>query len=121
MAFPASEDVISSAERMIGKSFPATMRAHLARSNGGEVSTGDDVWLLFPVRDQSDRARLKRTSNDVVYETAQARRWDGFPENGTAIAANGSGDFLVLLPGSDEVWLWDHETRAVNSIDVDWK
>lgn len=120
MAFPASEDVLARAEGTLGRRFPEYLRTRLARSNGGDISTAEDDWLLIPVRDHSDRKRLARTANDMVYETAQARKSHGFPEGGIAVAANGSGDWLVLLPGADDMHLWNHETEVVTVVEVDW-
>ncbi len=61
------------------------------------------------MRDDSDRKRLSRTANDIVRETEAAREWDEFPADVVAIAGDGSGDALVLLPGSDEIYIWSHE------------
>ena len=120
MAFPASDDVIARAEDTLARRFPGGLRARLARSNGGDVSTAAEDWMLIPVRDHSDRKRLARTANDMVYETAQARKWNSFPEDGIAVASNGCGDLLILLPGTDDVHHWDHETGAVTVCEVDW-
>lgn len=120
MAFPVSEDVIALAESALGRRLPEDLRARLARSNGGDISTAEDDWTLIPVRDHSDRKRLSRTSNDMIYETAQARKWHGFSKDGIAVASNGGGDFLVLLPGTDDVHHWEHETGAITVVEVDW-
>jgi hypothetical protein len=87
----------------------------MVKNNGGEIAIGSDCWQLFPFFDSSDRTRLKRTCNDIVHETKEARDWSRFPENAIAIGANGGGDRLVLLPSADEpsvlgpVYWWDHE------------
>ena len=89
------------------------------RSNGGRVVTDEDEWELHPVLDDGDRSRLKRTCNDIVRETAHARKWPNFPADTVAIGANGMGDFLVLLPDSagdtfsDIVYVWRHDDSAI--------
>jgi len=66
------------------------------------------------------RKRIARTCNDILYETAQAREWDGFPEEAPAIGDNGSGDLLVLVRTGDEyddtLHIWEHETRDVVAV-----
>jgi cell wall assembly regulator SMI1 len=79
MAFPVSEDKFMDAETALGMRFPDPLRNRLKIQNGGEVSASDDGWLLYPVRDASDRKRLSRTANDIVTETKNAREWRGFP------------------------------------------
>jgi hypothetical protein len=91
------------------------------RSNGGTVEIDDDEWTLHPVRDDSDRKRLARSSNDVATETSAARSWKGFPDSAVAIGANGSGDLLVLLAeGADHfgeaVFVWEHETGETRQV-----
>lgn len=118
MAFPASEDMIAATEVVLGRRLPVNLREHLSQSNGGKVAVLDDYWQIHPVRDESDRKRLSRTANDIVYETRVARSWQGFPQDAIAIAANDYGDRLVLLPDSDDIFLWDHETGAVSAVDI---
>ncbi len=117
MPFPTSEEFVAAAELQLGIALPDSLRARLLQGNGGELEATGDSWTLFPVADTSDRKRLTRTANHIVLETQNARRWPGFPELGVPIAANGSGDYLILLPdrpGSSQlgsgVFLWDHET-----------
>ena len=96
--------------------------------NGGEVMTAESDWQLIPFFNKSDNKRISRTCNHIILETEKAREWIGFPSKGSAIATNGSGDFLVLLPTDDssiklreEIYIWLHETAeiiyAANSID----
>jgi len=121
MPFPVDENEIKAAEQVLGRRFPMAMRNRLLRSNGGDITTEDDDWILYPVRDATDRKRLSRSCNDVVRETHVAREWcSRFPKDAVAIAANGSGDLLVLLPGSDEIHLWYHETGELSVQTVDW-
>lgn len=120
MPFPTSPECIETAEARLGVRFPDAWRARLLRANGGEVELDDDDWQLFPVQDTSDRKRAGRTASHIVQEMAAAREWRGFPSSGVAIAENGLGDYLVLLPDhatpgtlADQVYRWDHETTAM--------
>jgi hypothetical protein len=124
MPFPVAEEFIAETERKLGVSFPSAFRARMSRKNGGEFSTSNDDWQLYPFFDTSDRKRLSRTSDDIVRETGAARRWRGFPPEVIAIAANGCGDLLVFLPvaGSallqSQPFLWLHETGELHPTDI---
>ena len=126
MPFPVDNDFIDRAAAKLGIRFPPSFVAHLHRSNGGEIDVADDTWQIFPVFDDSDPRRLKRTSNDIVRETKLAREWPGFPSNGVAIASNGTGDKLVFLPSEPEdrlagrVYWWDHETGELTAVADDF-
>jgi hypothetical protein len=120
MAFSTSEEKIVAAEAALGRTLPEPLRTRIAQCNGGEVSTDADDWQLNPVRDATDRKRLARTNSDIVLETDAARDWPGFPKYGIAVASNGTGDLLILLPDSDKVWLWNHETGEVQIAAVQW-
>ena len=122
MAFSTEESFIERAEALLGRAFPAEYRGRLLADNGGEIEDdGGEEWQLFPVRDDSDRRRLSRTASDVVRETEAARQWPGFPADAVAIASAGTGDFLVLPAGSDEVHFWDHETGQMLPHPVYWE
>lgn len=93
----------------MGVVLPQVYKQRMARANGGTLSLGDEVWFLFPLRDHSDRAALRRTAEDVQRETSRARADGlGFPDDGIAIGHNGAGDILFLrCDGSlvrDELW-----------------
>lgn len=116
MAFPVEERLVVEAEAALGRALPAAWRARLLRENGGELELDDEVWQVFPVRDPSDRRRLARTASHLVRETAVAREWNGFPREAVALASDGSGNLLVLLPGDELVKRWDHETGEVEDV-----
>ena len=125
MGFPTTDECLRKTEEALAVQLPAELRARLRRDNGGEVEAADDVWQLFPVQDTTDRKRLSRTANHVVRETAEARKWPGFPPAAVAIASNGAGDYLILDPThrSGEamvVLLWDHEVGTAQPVDVSW-
>jgi hypothetical protein len=95
--------------------------------NGGELKADGDVWELHPFLDTSDKTRLKRTCNDITRETTVAKEVSDFPADGVAIAANGTGDRLVLLPSpsntarlQDAVFVWNHETGTLAKVADDF-
>jgi hypothetical protein len=116
MAFPTTEDRILAAEAQLGRRLPAEYKNRLISNNGGELETEDDVWQVFPVFDDTDRKRAGRSANHIVRETQQAAQWPGFPCGAVAVAANGTGDLLVFLPGADgnydgKLQYWSHESQ----------
>ena len=122
MPFPVEERFIVGTEQKLGVTFPSAFRVRMMADNGGVVETESDDWNLYPFFDTSDRKRLKRTCNDIVSETTEAKQWVNFPEHAVAIGANGGGDQLVFLRNEDgsalreEVFWWDHETGEVEKI-----
>jgi hypothetical protein len=127
MPFPVDISWIKATESKLGVSFPLGFVARMVKLNGGEVAAGGDVWRLYPFLDKSDRTRLKRTCNDIVYQTEWVKRWPGFPVDGVAIGTNGCGDQLILLsdPVTPEklqtrVFWWDHETANVTTVADDF-
>ena len=123
MAFPVERCYVEETERQLGVKFPASFVAKMLHDNGGEVATPADAWQLRPFLDKSDRKRFARTSDDIVRETAAARKWRGFPPDAIAIGNNGCGDRLVLVPTpgdpnclSPEVYWWDHETGEIHNV-----
>ena len=117
MAFPTTEAQVEAAERELGMKLPREYRERLMARNGGELSTAGDDWRVFPIFDPTDRKTARRSTNHIVLETRNARALEGFPQGAVAIASNGAGDFLVLMPkGSSgrldpQVQVWNHETR----------
>jgi len=123
MPFPVDASWIQATESALGVSFPSGFVAKMRRENGGQIRAAQDTWDLYPFRDASDRKRLKRTCNDIVLETRNARDWPDFPPDGIAIGSNGTGDQLILLPDPSApqnlqpgVFLWDHETGHVGAV-----
>jgi hypothetical protein len=99
------------------------LRARLLRDNGGEVDVpnypgGDIAWQLHPVWDPGERTRAKRTTNHVVRETEEHRH--ALPDGSVVIAGNGTGDLLILMPGTDQPHWWDHETTQAHPVDIVW-
>jgi hypothetical protein len=124
VAFSTTEEQIDAAERELGTSFPAELRERLQVENGGEIAVADwpELWQLFPVRDDSDKRRIKRSANHIVRENeslADLRDHGELPADAIAVATNGGGDLLVLTSeGSFAVW--DHETAELEAASVVW-
>lgn len=123
MPFPIDEKYITETERELGILFPDNFKSKMMKENGGELMTDDDDWNLYPFFDKSDKKRISRTCNHIGSETKDAQDWSNFPSNGIAIASNGSGDHLVLLPIkgnkeklSDEIFVWYHETGNIEKV-----
>lgn len=124
MPFPLDKQFIESTEQQLASKLPVAYVAAMQINNGGEVRAASDDWQLHPISDRSDRKRLTRTSNDVLRETAECKQWEGFPDSALAIAANGTGDRLVLLRSGEhfgaEIWHWDHETGELTQVAEDF-
>jgi hypothetical protein len=122
MPFPVDSVYIDRAAQKLGIRLPLSYIAYMQRSNGGDVEAAEDDWQLFPIFDDSDKTRIKRTCNDIVRETNVAREWPDFPSNAVAIASNGTGDKLVFLPNesgerlAETVYSWDHETGELTAV-----
>jgi hypothetical protein len=120
MPFAVDLAFVRRAESRLGMDLPASYVATILEEKRGKRRRGRRLWEVHPVFDDSDTVRLKRTCNDVVHETSEARDWEDFPPNAVSIAANGVGDHLILLPDSsnakclgETVYRWDHETGAI--------
>ena len=123
MPFPVNIKYINEIEQEFELEFPGKFKSKMTKENGGELITEDDDWQLFPFFDKLDNKRISRTCNHIGLETKQAKEWENFPKNGVAIASNGYGDFLVLLPTaenekklSDEIFIWFHETGQIEKV-----
>lgn len=120
MAFPISLERIRDAEGEIGALLPDAYKTAMMEYNGGVLRKGRQQWWLHPIKDFSDKKRIKRTCNHVLHETNGRREYGGFPENGIEIAGNGGGDALVLCHNdgqfSDELFFFDHKTHQLKSL-----
>jgi hypothetical protein len=122
MPFPLDEKYITLTEKKLGVKFPRTFRLKMMKDNGGEVETPPDAWQLYPFYDTRSKKRIKRTCNDIVRETSNAKEWPNFPDGAVAIGSNGGGDQLVLLPSRETaelreaIFWWDHETGGVRKV-----
>jgi hypothetical protein len=123
MPFPVELKHIIETEKALGLEFPESFKIKMMRENGGELMTDEDDWLLFPFLDKTDNKRISRTCNHIVQETENAKQGVSFPKNGIAIASNGCGDNLILLPLENNpkqlqetIYLWLHETGEIIEI-----
>ncbi len=112
MPLPASIRCAKAAAKLLGVKFPPDYVLRITRENGGTFSAGGEVWELYPVFDDSDRRRLKRTCDHVVRQTLLAREDKGFPPRGVVIGHHGTGERLIFLAEddgfiSDEISWWD--------------
>ena len=120
MALPTTEACVAAEERLVGRAFPSSLRQRLIRENGGELTCDGEIWQLHPVWDPGDRRRAQSSASHIARETEAARRWRGFPGQGVAIGENIQGDRLILLPGGEEIYRWDHETATCDLVAVSW-
>ena len=123
MPFPLDISCVHKAEARLGKQLPTAYVASMIGENGGRVHADGDSWFLHPILDDSDKTRLKRTCNDIVHETKEARDWGRFPEAAVSIAHDGGGNHLILMPEpshpgclGETVFRWDHETGEVEPV-----
>ena len=121
MPFPLDEKYIIELESDLNVRFPTEFKRRMMKSNGGELIVDEYAFELYPFYDKSDKKRISRTCNHIGLETKNAREWDGFPENGIAIGADGFGNQIILTHKgngilTDEIYFWDHETREVERI-----
>lgn len=123
MPFPIDVKYIIETEGHLGVEFPYEFRQKMINQNGGELITEEDDWQLYPFFDKSDKKRISRTCNHIVLETKQAKEWHSFPENAIAIATNGCGDYLILLPLesnakklSEKIYSWFHEKGEIEEV-----
>ena len=127
MPFPVDITMVKETEGRLGVAFPVTFVDRMMRSNGGEVVIEDEEWSLHSFFDTTAATRIKRTCNDIVRETTDAREWKTFPSGGVAIASNGMGDQLVFLPDPHRatqlqptVFMWSHETGELDVVAKDF-
>lgn len=113
MAFDLDIKYIEEAESKLGKFLPKAYKEAMMQSNGGTAYLADEDWELFPIADMSDRKRIARSANHIIYETIQAKKWKSFPKNALAIASDGCGNLLIFKEDadsySDKIYLWCHE------------
>ncbi|QDU81620.1 SMI1 / KNR4 family protein [Polystyrenella longa] len=124
MPFPVDLKYILDAEEQLQVKLPSSLSEYLQRWNGAEIEIEEDDWQVFSVLDKSNRKQIARSWNDIVSGNKSASSCAGFPPKAIAIAQNGSGDYLVLLPHIDNpsqlndcALIWDHETGVTTEVD----
>ena len=103
MAFPLDIQFVTALEAKLGRKLPLGYVAKMCRDNGGEVAAGTDHWWLYPIFDDSDRKRLKRTCNDIVRETASAREWPDFPAEASPLGTTAAAISLFCWPTRNRI------------------
>jgi hypothetical protein len=122
MPFPIDEKYIIETESELNAKFPTEFKNRMMESNGGELLISDEFGFeLYPFFDKSDKKRIRRTCNHIGLEKKNARKWNGFPENGIAIGSDGFGNQLILTHNgngnlTDELYVWNHETKQIEKI-----
>ena len=121
MPFPIEEKYIVQIETELKVKFPTDFKTRMTKSNGGELVINDFEFELYPFFDKSDKKRISRTCNHIGLETKKAREWNGFPENGIAIASDDYGNQAILIHYgdgnlTDVIHFWDHETGSIEKI-----
>jgi SMI1/KNR4 family protein SUKH-1 len=118
--FNLPEDQLVQTEKELGSRLPREYREAMKLDNGGEASTEEDDWELYPIKDTSDGKRLSRTCNHIISETESCKGFGNFPDHAVAIASNGLGDQMVFIKESGQylskVFLWLHETGELQEL-----
>ena len=115
MPFPIEEKYVIETEQLLGRKLPEWYRDRMMKDNGGEYSVCDDYWDLYPIFNKESTKLISRTCNHIIKETESAGEFPNFPKDALAIAGNGTGDQLILLPADDKnfsetVYVWYHES-----------
>ena len=120
MPFNLSEEQLAQTEKELGAKLPHEYREAMKLDNGGEASTEEDDWEIYPIKDTSDRKRLSRTCNHILSETESCKGFGNFPDEAITIASNGLGDQMVFIKESgrfqNTVFLWLHETGELQEL-----
>jgi hypothetical protein len=117
MPYSIEEKNILQSEEELNFVFPKSFKEKMQKENGGVLFISNEEWLLYPFFDNSDKRRIKRTSNHIVLETHNAKQWDSFPRNGIAIAGNGFGDQLIfLVNNSQNIFVWRHDSGLLSDL-----
>lgn len=100
---------------------------HISRSNGGVLWLSEGAhYQLYPIRDESSIARLRKTVTDVASETLKMRRRKlNWPYD--HIIIGGSDGDKLLISASDgltrstrlHVWLHEDERRIDLGLSVE--
>ena len=95
--------------------------------NGGELVIEQEIWSLKPFFDASDRIRIKRTSNDLVRETASAQSGGAFLRSASLSLPTAWVTTLSFFQIRAEqsvlqavVFMWSHETGELDKVADDF-
>ncbi len=126
MPFSLELEQIIETEKELGLLFPKSFKNKMMKENGGETRFQSIEWSFIPFFDRSSKKRLSSTCNHIIREICEAKKWNDFPKKGVAIACDGYGNFLILLPKlfrkkilQKTIFEWNHENGKVNKIAED--
>jgi len=121
MGFNLKEIFIENTEKELGIQFSLSFKTKMMKDNGGELTIENDGWFIFPFYDNSDRKRIKRTSNNITRETNLFYLDYNELQHYIAFANNGSGDYLLFNKNSSKpVYMFLHEKGIINQIANDF-
>lgn len=113
--FSTSEERIEEEEARLGRRLPEDLRRRVLEENGGEIEVlgefasdeqDDNVWQLIGVADVIERKGRKRPVEGMAQQTEEARDFRELPEGSVAIAHDGSGNDLLLMPDDSYAVYW---------------
>ncbi|WP_299434025.1 SMI1/KNR4 family protein [uncultured Aquimarina sp.] len=123
MPFPVEEKYIIDTEKELEVTFPKSFRIRMMKLNGGEIENEEVHWVFYPFFDKSDKKRISRTSNHIVYETKEARNRTGFPKDAVAIGKDDYGNQIIMRPKlfnkkklREAIYFWNHEAGSITRI-----
>jgi len=121
MGFNLEKKFIIETEKQLNYVFSDSYAKKMTNNNGGELTIENEGWFLFPIFDNSDKKRLKRTFNDIIRETKFFHsQYEGFNEYIT-FAYNGSGDYLLFNKNiKKEIFIFFHESEEIKKIANDF-
>lgn len=102
----ASEQTISEAERMIGASFPESLRDYLSR--WGTLAAGPLEFYGIP----DNRLDLSKIP-DAVWFTLQKRQQLDLPENFMVLLNNDGDEYHCINLTTGAIEVWSTQTRTV--------
>jgi hypothetical protein len=96
-----SDEQIRAAERALGCTLPASVRAFVRDHDGARLA--DNAFDL-PDNRGGVRSFISLTEASVLRQQIE-----GFPKRGLPIAEDGCGNYVWLEPETGEILFWDHE------------
>lgn len=67
MPFPLDEKYIIETEKELDILFLGSFKVKMMQENGGELVIADNDWQLYPFFDKSDKKRINRTCNPMIW------------------------------------------------------
>ena len=121
MGFNLEEVFIKNTENNLGIQFSLSFKTKMMDDNGGEISIKGEGWFIFPFYDNSDKRRIKRTSNNITRETNLFYLDHDDIKNYVVFADNGSGDYLLFdKKNPTPVYMFLHESEIIKKVAEDF-